>query len=236
MIAPCTDPSPPTPGVSTSTSPVRRIALGTETSAACRLRSLPRVPELRRVLRQVSEGNRLSDGVGARLGRLVEHPGPQLVAVVDDGGDGCGDVVVDGTHVHPDERVHERALALLELADDEHPDRGVGQATPRRVEPGREVGTLVGLDRAQRGLDDGQRARCHGRHARGVDRRTHPRIRWGSGRPGCRAPAARAGSNIALRFEVCSTANSGASSRNGSPSGASTLTTSAPASASSFVQ
>jgi hypothetical protein len=39
-------------------------------------------------------------------------------------GNGGGDVVIDRTDVHPEERVDQRALALLELADDTNDGRG----------------------------------------------------------------------------------------------------------------
>jgi hypothetical protein len=44
---------------------------------------------------------------------------------------------------HIQQRVEQLALALLELADDHHPDEGVGDSLPRRGKPRGEIAAVV---------------------------------------------------------------------------------------------
>jgi hypothetical protein len=94
-------------------------------------------------------------------GRLgVEHElGRGLLAVADVGRQRGRDVVVHRAGRRADERVDERALALLELADDHDVDaRGVQPALHVRQPPG-EVGPVVGGAGAEAELDHLERRR-----------------------------------------------------------------------------
>jgi hypothetical protein len=61
-------------------------------------------------------------------------------AVPDDRGHGRGDVGVDRADVGAQQRVDQRALALLELADDGDRNIATGEAGAGLVEPGHQVG------------------------------------------------------------------------------------------------
>ena len=135
VAAPCAEPSPPTPGRVDQHQPAGQ--------------QLARQPDLG--VAQPGPAGRLA-GLGDVLGQLRGRDlGPGRLAArraLPDQGDGGGlgvphhgrhrggDVVVDRAHRRVDQRVHQLALALLELADDQYPDVGVGQPLAGRLQPG----------------------------------------------------------------------------------------------------
>ena len=85
---------------------------------------VPGVAGLRRVDREVVERDLLDASVLRALG-LEDDPGARRVGVADERRHGRCDVVVHGAHDGVDQRVHERALALLELAHDHDVHGGI---------------------------------------------------------------------------------------------------------------
>ncbi len=78
---------------------------------------------------------------------LPEDRRRRLVTEPAEGGDGGGDVVVDGADVHVEQGVHEGALALLELADDDGVSVGGGEKRTQTLDSGEQVVTAVGVAR-----------------------------------------------------------------------------------------
>ena len=78
----------------------------------------------------------------SRARSLGEHERRRVLAVADARRNGGGDVVVDRADRGVDQRVHQLALALLELTDDDDPDARIEQAVLRLLEPPAEVGAV----------------------------------------------------------------------------------------------
>jgi hypothetical protein len=91
---------------------------------------------------------------GAVAVRVADQGDRRVVRVPDDGHDRRGDVVVDGADRRGHEGVHQLALALLELADDEYPHRGIGQPLLGSPQPGRQIRSLVSRRGLGRDLDE----------------------------------------------------------------------------------
>ncbi len=100
--------------------------------------------------------DRLAGGIGQVATRVEQDGRGGRVAVADGGGHRRGDVVVDGAHGCVEQGVDQRRLALLELADDEHVEGGVGEALAREREPAGQVGTVVRRARLSPEVDYGQ--------------------------------------------------------------------------------
>ncbi len=141
VAAPWDESSPPAPGVSTSTSPLARSGLGTVASTLRSWRWLPALP----ASDTHSRSRSMSIGSRASRPRLAVGSGGGLDAVADDRRHGGGDVVVDRADVQADQRVHQAALALLELADDQHGQRRSDHAVSGRRQPVVQIGPSVGL-------------------------------------------------------------------------------------------
>ncbi len=83
-----------------------------------------------------------SAAFGFRRGRvavgleLTDERHYRAVGVAHHGGHGRGYVVVDGTDRRSHQPVDQKALALLELSDHQHPDLVVDQPGPGLLEPG----------------------------------------------------------------------------------------------------
>jgi hypothetical protein len=121
-----------------------------------------RVAGLRDVLHQLGGLHR--DALGGALRLALAHQlGRGGLGVLDDGGHRGGDVVVHRAHRSVHQRVDQLALALLELAHDEHADIGVSEPLAGLEQAPAEVGTLVGGRCFQREVD--QLDRCGNRHA-----------------------------------------------------------------------
>ena len=117
------------PGESTRRRPPRRISRGSSTSAETMRRTLSGLPFAD------TYSARSVSGIVSRA-RIPPGSPSGCTSTVADGSGGVadrrrhrrGDVVVDGAGRRVDECVDELALALLELADDDHPDVRVAQA------------------------------------------------------------------------------------------------------------
>ena len=115
----------------------------------------------------------LADVVGELLGRHVDALDPlagrarrigsrtsvtdDRLGVPHDGGHRGGDVVEHRADRRADQAVDQQALALLELADHQHPDPVVEQPGPGLAQPGVEVGAVVAGDGGAGPLDDRHR-------------------------------------------------------------------------------
>src|SRR5207244_1082811 len=69
-------------------------------------------------------------------------------------GDRRRDVVVDRAHLRAEEPVHERALALLVLADDEDGDRWILQPAVGSIEPRCQIAAVRGERQRPRSFED----------------------------------------------------------------------------------
>ncbi|OLT02593.1 hypothetical protein BJF90_29055 [Pseudonocardia sp. CNS-004] len=109
-------------------------------------------------------GRRHRGALGGVLRLALAHQlGRGGLGVLHDRGHRGGDVVVHRAHRGVHQRVDQLALALLELADDEHAHIGVGEPLAGLEQSPTEVGTLVGGGCFQREVD--QLDRCGNRHA-----------------------------------------------------------------------
>ena len=70
-----------------------------------------------------------------------------------------GDVIVDGTRRRIHERIHELALALLELPDDDHADVRIEQSRPRLLEMRDEVSATERARQCSRSVDEADELR-----------------------------------------------------------------------------
>jgi hypothetical protein len=94
-------------------------------------------------------GNAVAVGV-----REPDEGGRGLLPVGDHRGDSGGDIVVDRAHRRGDQRIHQQALALLELPDDQHPHPGIEQPPTVLLQSRDEVGPLPGLRGLDRPIDE----------------------------------------------------------------------------------
>ena len=97
--------------------------------------------------------------LGRRVGRLADEHHLGGLGVPDDRRHGRRDVVVHGADGRVDQRVHQLALALLELAHDEHAHVRVDEPFARLGEPCAEIRALVGRGGLQRQVDQLDRSR-----------------------------------------------------------------------------
>ncbi len=97
------------------------------------------------------------DGFPPRRGTGKEQLDLRLRSVAEVGGNGGRDIVVDRADVRAEQRVDQRALALLEVADHYDVDPGLGQRVLGRREPFGEVGPLVSGAGLHAEFDDAHR-------------------------------------------------------------------------------
>ena len=153
VAAPCAEPRPPTPGVSTSTRPPASRVRGMPTSAWRRPDRLPGFP----ASDTYAASSRERDLGALRRAVAVadaDQRDRRRVRVPDHGDHRRRDVVVDRTHGRRHQGVHQLALALLELPDHEHPHRRVRQPLRGAAQAGGEIGAVVGGGGFGRDLDE----------------------------------------------------------------------------------